>query len=79
MKKTVIVDVVTVNRLMWAKGWERSEMGKSQRVGQLLPDRGPEWMGICHHEQEAGSQSKYGFLIVFARGLNKIACTLCEY
>jgi hypothetical protein len=57
--KTVIVDVVFVNSAMWAKGWERGERGKSQRVGQLLPDRGPEWMGIRHHEQETGPPSKY--------------------
>ncbi len=48
-KKTVIVDVV-VNSVMWVEGWERGERGKSQRVGQLLPGRGPEWMGIRHHE-----------------------------
>ncbi len=34
-KKTVIVDVVIVNSVMWAEGWERGERGKSQRVGQL--------------------------------------------
>jgi hypothetical protein len=57
MKKTVIVDVVIVNSVMWAERWERGERGKSQRVGQLLPDRGPGWMGI-HHEQEADLPSK---------------------
>ncbi len=58
-KKTVIVDVVVVNSVMRAEGWERGERGKSQRAGQLLPDRGPEWMGICHHEQETGPPIKY--------------------
>ncbi len=29
-KKTVIVDVVLVNGVMWAEGWERGERGKSQ-------------------------------------------------
>jgi hypothetical protein len=29
MKKTVIVDVVVVNSVMWAEGWERGERGKS--------------------------------------------------
>jgi hypothetical protein len=57
-KKTVIVDVVFVNSVMWAEGWERGERDKSQKVGQLLPDRGPEWMGIRHHEQETGPPSK---------------------
>jgi hypothetical protein len=37
----MIVDVVFENSVMWAEGWERGERGKSQRVGQLLPDRGP--------------------------------------
>jgi beta-xylosidase len=46
---SVIVDVVIVNSVMWAEGWERGERGKSQRVVQLRPDRGPEWMGIRHH------------------------------
>ncbi len=49
-KKTGIVDVIYVNSVMWTMGWER---GKSQGVGQLLPDKGPGWMGIRHHEQEA--------------------------
>ncbi len=63
-KKTMIVDVIIVNSVMWAEGWERGEWGKSQRVGQLLPDRGPEWMGIRHNEQETGPPSKLGFLVI---------------
>ncbi len=58
MKKTVIVDVIIVNSVMWDAGWERGERGKSQRVGQLLPDNRPGWMGIRHHEQEADPPSK---------------------
>jgi hypothetical protein len=57
-KKTVIVDDIIVNSVMWAEGWERGKRGKSQRVGQLLPDRGPGWMEIRHHEQDAGPPSK---------------------
>jgi hypothetical protein len=38
----MIVDVVVVNNVMGAEGWERLKGGKSQRVGQLLPDRGQE-------------------------------------
>jgi hypothetical protein len=38
MKKTMIVDVVFVNSVMGADGWERGESGESQGVGQLLPD-----------------------------------------
>jgi hypothetical protein len=45
---------------------------KAKGVGQLLPDRGPEWMGIHHHEQETGPPSKLGFLIIFARGSIKL-------
>jgi hypothetical protein len=33
MKNTVIVDVVIVNSVMWAEGWERGERDKSQGVG----------------------------------------------
>jgi hypothetical protein len=66
------VDIVIVNSVMWAEEWERGKKGKSRRVGQLLPDRGPGWMGIHYHEQEAGTPSKYGFLIVFARGSIKL-------
>jgi hypothetical protein len=50
-KKNVIV-VVSVNSVMWAEGWERGERGKDERVGQLLPDSEPGWIGIRHHEQE---------------------------
>jgi hypothetical protein len=60
----MIVDVVIVNSIMWPEGWERGERGKTQRVGQLLPDRGPEWMGISHHEQDTAPPSKLGFLII---------------
>jgi hypothetical protein len=75
-KKTVIVDVILVNSAVWVgKGWK----GQKPRVGQLLPDRGPGWMGIRHHEQEAGTPSKWGFLIAFCKGCYKIACTLFEY
>ncbi len=52
-----------------AEGVERGERGKSQRVGQLLPGKGPEWMGIRHHEQNTGPPSKSEFFITFARGL----------
>jgi hypothetical protein len=57
-KMTVIVDVVIVNSVMWVEEWERGERGEGLRVGQLLPDRGPGWMGIRHNEQEASPPSK---------------------
>jgi hypothetical protein len=64
-KKTMIVDVVIVNSVMWAEGCERGERGergKSQSEGQLLPDRGLEWMGIRHHEHEIGPTISWGSL-----------------
>jgi hypothetical protein len=78
MKKTVIVDVIVVKSAMWAEGWERGERDKSQRVEQLLSDRGPEWIGIRHYEQETGPPGKSGFLIIL-QGVETITCTLCRY
>ncbi len=77
MKKTVIVDVVFVNKAMWAEGWERGKMGEAYRVGQLLPDWEPGWMGIRHHEQENGPPSKGGILYYFCKGFDKL-CVHCE-
>jgi hypothetical protein len=37
-------------------------------MGQLLPGKRPEWMGIHHHEQDTGPPSKSGFFIISARG-----------
>jgi hypothetical protein len=34
-----------------------------------LPGKGPESMGIRHHEQDSGPPSKSGFFIISARGL----------
>jgi hypothetical protein len=39
---------------------ERREGGQKVKGGQLLPVRGPEWMGIRHHEQDIGLPSKMG-------------------
>jgi hypothetical protein len=39
----------------------RGEGGKNQRVGQLLTGKGPEWIGIHHHEQDISPPSKLGF------------------
>jgi hypothetical protein len=76
MKKTMLVDVVFVNNVMWA---ERGKGVKGAKAmgGQLLPDKGPGWMGIHHPEQEAGSPSKWGFLYCFCKGA--INCLyICE-
>jgi hypothetical protein len=63
-KKTVIVDVVIVHSVMRLEGWERGERCRSQVVGQL-PGKGPEWMGIRHHEQNTRLPSKLGFPFLF--------------
>jgi hypothetical protein len=67
-KKTMVVDVVIV---AWygPKGWERGEGGKKVMGGQLLPGKGPEWMGIRHHEQDIGLPSKRGFLYFLQKGV----------
>jgi hypothetical protein len=67
-KKTVTVDFVVVNSVMGLKGWERGEGGQNQGVGQLLPGKGPEWMGIRHHEQNIGFPSKLEFFSSFSQG-----------
>jgi hypothetical protein len=46
----------------------RGEEGKNQRVGQLLTGKGPEWIGIRHHEQDIGRPSKSGMLL-FLQGV----------
>ncbi len=61
----MIVDVSVVNSVMGLKGWERGEGGLNQGVGQLLPGKGPEWMGIRHHEQNIGPPCKLGFSFLF--------------
>jgi hypothetical protein len=50
---------------MGLKGWERGEGGWNQGVGQLLSGKGPEWMGIRHHEQNTKLPSKLGFPFLF--------------
>ncbi len=79
-KKIVIVDVVIVNSVMWAEGWERVK-GQKPKVGQLLPDREPGWMGVHHHEQEAVPPSKLGFSHRLLKGFDKIAvyCVNIKY
>jgi hypothetical protein len=32
MRKTVVVDVVFVNRVMWAEGWKRGERGERGEI-----------------------------------------------
>jgi hypothetical protein len=53
---------------MRAEGVGKGEGGKNLRVGQLLPGKGPEWMGIRHHEQDIGLPSKLGISTSFHKG-----------
>ncbi len=39
-KKIVTVDVIIVNSVMWAEGWERNERVKSQRGGAFATRQG---------------------------------------
>ncbi len=43
---------------------------RKQSVGQLLPGKVPEWMGIRNHEQNIGLLSKCGFLYLSRKGLS---------
>ncbi len=66
----MIVDLVVVNSVMGLRGWEGGEGGKNQSEGQLLTGKGPDWMGIHHHEQDIGPPSKLGILY-FCKGLDQ--------
>jgi hypothetical protein len=55
-------------------------------VGQLPTDKGPEWMGICHHEQDISPPSKFvfctytrGWLTIIVPCVNIIVYVLCKY
>jgi hypothetical protein len=58
-QKTEIVVVVIVHNIIWAKGWEGVRGDWKVRGGQLIPGKGPEWMGIRHHEQDSGLPSNF--------------------
>ncbi len=79
----MIVDVVIVYSVMGLQGWESGEGGQNQWVGQLLPGKGPEWMGIRHHEQNTEPPSKLGlsflFLLLTRVFLLTIDCVFCKY
>jgi hypothetical protein len=56
--------------------------GRLENKGRAVDTRqGPEWMGICHHEQDIGLPSKWGFLFDFnARGYAQVIdYVLCKY
>jgi hypothetical protein len=49
-------------------------------VGQLLPVKGPEWMGIGHYEQDISLPSKLGLFSSFSQGVRlMINCVMCKY
>jgi hypothetical protein len=56
---------------MWAEGVGKGRRGRGleNKGWQLLPGKGPEWMGIRYYEQKIGLPSKWGFLYLFARGV----------
>ncbi len=43
----------------------RGEGGGLESGEQLIPDKGPEWMRIRHHEQEVNLPSKWGVFFYF--------------
>jgi hypothetical protein len=54
-------------------GWEGVTGDWKVRGGQLIPGKGPEWMGIGHQEQDIGLPIKWGFPFTFnARGYAQI-------
>ncbi len=48
------------------------------RGGQLIPDKGAEWIGICHHEQDVSLPSKWGvFSFSLKRGFVPEKLIMC--
>ncbi len=39
-KKTVIIDVIIVNSVTWAEGWERGERGQKPKGGVVVTRQG---------------------------------------
>jgi hypothetical protein len=54
--------------MMWAEGVGKGWGGLKVKGVQLLPGKGPQWMGIRHHEQNIGLASKWGFPYQFCKG-----------
>jgi hypothetical protein len=50
------------------------------RGGELIPSKGPEWIGIHHYEQDIGLPSKLGFSFhlsmqwIMSRTINYMFC-----
>jgi hypothetical protein len=47
------------------KGVRRGEGGLEIRGRELILGKGPEWMGIRHHEQDISLPSKWGVFSAF--------------
>jgi hypothetical protein len=46
----------------------------------MLAGKGPEWMVICHHEQDIGLPSKLGIFYFFLQEVRfLIDCAVCKY
>jgi hypothetical protein len=54
----------------------RREGGMEISGGQLIPDKGAEWMGIRHHEQDIGLPSKWG---VFPFLQTRVCAQIIDY
>jgi hypothetical protein len=65
---------------MRAEGVGKEWRGLESKGGQLPPGKGPEEMGIRHHEQDIGLPSKLGFFSSFSQRVRlMIKCVLCKY
>ncbi len=71
-KKALIVDVVMVNSVMWAEGWERGERGKSQGWGSCYKAGDQGGWEIITTSKKLALQVSRGSFIVFAMGLIKL-------
>jgi hypothetical protein len=72
-KKTEVADIVIV-KYYGPRGWGGVRGDWKVKGGQLIPDKGPEWMGIRHHEQDVSLPSNWG---VLPFPLNGGLCRLC--
>ncbi len=87
-KKTVIVDVVFVNSVMWVERWERGERGEDLRVGSCYQTGSPGGWEFITTSKKLALQVTRGPLLFFARGLKRDSlyivrilniCMLCKY
>jgi hypothetical protein len=78
-KKTGVVDLVLVIYIvMWTKGVRGVKVNWKVREGQLIPSKGPEWMGIHHHGQDISLPSKWGLLYLSMQGVIQVTKQLIK-